>query len=66
MKQNLIGEEFAYAILKFHCSWDWQMGSGTVAKMSIINKRNWIGSEISSEYCEIIDECIKKSMEEKK
>lgn len=25
MKQNLIGEEFAYAILKFHCSWDWQI-----------------------------------------
>ena len=30
------------------------MGSGTTAKMAIINKRNWIGSEISSEYCEII------------
>ena len=28
-------------------------GSGTTAKMSIINKRNWIGSEISKEYCEI-------------
>lgn len=32
------------------------MGSGTTAKMAIINKRNWIGSEISSEYCEIIKE----------
>lgn len=30
------------------------MGSGTTAKMSIINNRNWIGSEISSEYCNII------------
>ena len=30
------------------------MGSGTTAKMSIINNRNWIGSEISKEYCEII------------
>lgn len=30
------------------------MGSGTTAKMCIINKRNYIGSEISSEYCEII------------
>ena len=34
-------------------------GSGTTAKMSIINKRNWIASEISSEYCEIIKERIK-------
>ena len=34
------------------------MGSGTVAKMSILNNRNWIGSEISSEYCEIIKERI--------
>ena len=42
------------------------MGSGTVAKMSIINNRNWIGSEISSEYCEIIEERVKKAWEEKK
>ncbi|NLE06963.1 MAG: site-specific DNA-methyltransferase [Crenarchaeota archaeon] len=34
------------------------MGSGTVAKMSIINKRNWIGSEISKEYYEIINQRI--------
>lgn len=30
------------------------MGSGTTAKMAILNGRNWIGSEISAEYCEII------------
>lgn len=29
------------------------MGSGTTAKMSIINSRNYIGSEISKEYCGI-------------
>ena len=29
------------------------MGSGTTAKMSHIQKRNWIGSEISKEYCDI-------------
>lgn len=29
------------------------MGSGTTAKMSIINNRNWIGSEISAEYVEL-------------
>ena len=32
------------------------MGSGTTAKMAIINNRNWIGSEMSDEYCKIIEE----------
>jgi site-specific DNA-methyltransferase (adenine-specific) len=36
------------------------MGSGTTAKMSILNNRNWIGSEISTEYCKIIEERLKK------
>ena len=34
------------------------MGSGTTAKMSILNNRNWIGSEISKEYCDIGNERI--------
>ena len=34
------------------------MGSGTTAKMAIVNKRNWIGSEISEEYCRIIEQRI--------
>lgn len=34
------------------------MGSGTVAKIAIENKRNWVGSEISNKYCEIIKERI--------
>jgi site-specific DNA-methyltransferase (adenine-specific) len=29
------------------------MGSGTTSKMSILSKRNYIGSELSEEYCEI-------------
>ncbi len=33
-------------------------GSGTTAKMSIINKRNFIASEVSEEYCKIINERI--------
>jgi site-specific DNA-methyltransferase (adenine-specific) len=37
------------------------MGSGTTAKMAIANNRNWIGSEISSEYCDIIRERIKQT-----
>lgn len=31
------------------------MGSGTTAKMAVLNNRNWIGSEISSEYCDLIE-----------
>ncbi len=42
------------------------MGSGTTAKMSILNNRNWIGSEISNEYCDIIEERVKKAWEEKR
>ena len=38
------------------------MGSGTTAKMAILNKRNWIGSEISEEYCEIANERIQKAL----
>ena len=34
------------------------MGSGTTAKMAIKNGRNWIGSEISGEYCKIIEDRI--------
>jgi|TARA_R110002049_G_C8944981_1_gene545369 site-specific DNA-methyltransferase (adenine-specific) len=34
------------------------MGSGTTAKMAKINNRNWIGSEMSSEYCDIVHERI--------
>lgn len=34
-------------------------GSGTTAKMSIKNKRRWVASEMSKEYCEIIAERIK-------
>lgn len=34
------------------------MGSGTTAKMAIKNKRNYIGCEISLEYCKIAEERI--------
>lgn len=36
------------------------MGSGTTAKMSLKNKRNYIGSEISEEYVKIAEERISK------
>jgi len=35
------------------------MGSGTTAKMAELNNRNYLGSEISGEYCQIIDERMK-------
>lgn len=35
------------------------MGSGTTAKMAILNNRNWLGSETSKEYCDIIEERVK-------
>ena len=35
------------------------MGSGTTAKMAKLNNRNYIGSELSLEYCAIIEERLK-------
>ena len=34
------------------------MGSGTTAKMALINGRSFIGSEISAEYCDIANKRI--------
>lgn len=36
------------------------MGSGTTAKMALLNGRNFIGSEISEEYCKLCDARISK------
>lgn len=38
------------------------MGSGTTAKIAIINNRNWIGSEISKEYCDIAEKRINENL----
>jgi DNA modification methylase len=43
--------------------YDCFMGSGTTAKMAIINKRNYIGSEISEEYCNIIEQRISQTQQ---
>jgi len=40
--------------------YDCFMGSGTTAKMAHIQKRNWIGSEISKEYTELANKRIEK------
>lgn len=42
------------------------MGSGTTAKMAILNNRNYIGSEISKEYCDIIEKRIRLAKEQLK
>lgn len=39
--------------------YDCFLGSGTTAKAAILLKRNWIGSEISSEYCKIANKRLK-------
>lgn len=41
------------------------MGSGTTAKMALKNKRNYIGFEISEEYCNIANERVQKAMRDK-
>ena len=38
------------------------MGSGTTAKMALLNNRNYIGSEISKEYCEIANKRISRDL----
>ena len=38
------------------------MGSGTTAKMAIVNKRNFVGSEISEEYVEICNKRIAEAL----
>jgi site-specific DNA-methyltransferase (adenine-specific) len=40
--------------------YDPMMGSGTVAKMCILNNRNWVGSEVSEEYVNIIHTRIRE------
>lgn len=43
---------------KFDVVYDPFMGSGTTAKMALLNKRYFIGSELSEEYCQIANERI--------
>lgn len=41
------------------------MGSGTTAKMAMVLKRRWVGSEISAEYCDLIKNRIGTDVQEK-
>ena len=42
------------------------MGSGTTAKMAMLNDRNFIGSELSPEYCEIAEKRIQNARDKNK
>jgi site-specific DNA-methyltransferase (adenine-specific) len=41
------------------------MGSGTTAKMAVLCNRNFVGSEVSSEYCELANERLNKTNDER-
>lgn len=43
--------------------YDCFMGSGTTAKMAMLLKRNWIGSEISAEYVEISNKRLQQYLQ---
>jgi len=38
------------------------MGSGTTMKVAILNRRNWVGSEIFNEYCEIAEKRLNENL----
>ena len=59
-------EKLVDNLIKLTCSkesiiYDPFMGSGTTAKMAILNDCFYIGSEISKEYCDIIEERLKET-----
>lgn len=40
------------------------MGSGTTAKMALLNGRNYIGFELSAEYCQIAEQRIADTIDQ--
>ena len=46
--------------------YDPMLGSGTTAKMAILNNRKFIGSEISKEYCDEANKRIKPHLQQLK
>lgn len=42
--------------------YDPMMGSGTVAKICLLNKRNYIGSEINNEYCKLAEKRLSQKI----
>ena len=44
--------------------YDPYMGTGTTARVAILNNRQWLGSEISKIYCDMIEKRVKDTMED--
>ena len=42
------------------------MGSGTTAKMAHLQNRNWVGSEISEEYCKVAEKRLRPYLQQTK
>lgn len=55
----VLAERFIMCFPDAKLVYDPYMGSGTTAKMAILNNRNWIGSEMSAEYYEIANKRLK-------
>lgn len=64
--EKLVSDHIESWSNEYDLVYDPYMGSGTTAKWSVLKNRNWIGSETSSEYCEIIEERVKKALEGKR
>ncbi len=44
--------------------YDPYMGTGTTARVAILNKRQWLGSEVSKLYCDMIEKRVNDTIEE--
>jgi DNA modification methylase len=56
--ETLVDKIIKYYSYEKDIVYDPFLGSGTTAKMSILNNRNWIGSELVEEYCNMAQERI--------
>lgn len=64
--EQLVGDHILSWSNEGDLIYDCFMGSGTTAKMALNYNRSYIGSEISSEYCDIIEKRLKKHIEQQK
>ncbi len=59
--EQLVTDQMNTWTNEFDIVYDPFMGSGTTAKIAILNNRQWIGSEISKEYVEITELRLKEN-----
>ena len=60
-----LAQRFIMCFLDAKLIFDPYMGSGTTAIAAHLEKRNWIGSEMSKEYCDIAEKRIKPYLQQK-